>query len=398
VRLFASAREAAGRGYDEIDGTTLGEVLAAARTRYGDTFSAVLARARVWVNGQPADDATPVGDQDVIAVLPPVSGGAAPREAADAEPGTVSGAPAPESVPGSAGERSPRLRFAPGPPPELPARVRAAPVDGALARRVEPLASPAPAPLPRRPLVVVPDVDRPHVRLGLAWAVCTALVTWAGELPLALWFAAAAALAAAQAVRAWRRRGEHPSTLVAVAGAAALPLAALGGVHTITPVVAATIAASLLSRLWLPAPRAVRCLGLTYLIALPIGLAAASPVLLRDIGLAAPYVLLGMVALYDAGAYIVGTGASAAWEGPAAGVAALVPITIVVAVVLVPPFRGASPLLLGLVAAGLAPLGPLAGSMVLGDRAAYAPALRRLDSLLLLGPVWAWVAVALIRR
>ena len=158
------------------------------------------------------------------------------------------------------------------------------------------------------------------------------------------------------------------------------------------------IAASFLSRLWLPAPRGVRSLGLTYLIALPIGLASASPVLLRGIGLAAPFVLLAMAALYDAGAYLVGTGAASAWEGPAAGVAALVPVTIVVAVVLVPPFRGASPLLLGLVAAGLAPLGPLAGSILLGDRDARAPALRRIDSLLLLGPVWAWVAVALIRR
>jgi hypothetical protein len=63
----------------------------------------------------------------------------------------------------------------------------------------------------------------------------------------------------------------------------------------------------------------------------------------------------------------------------------------------VPSFGGGGPFLLGLVAAILAPLGPLAASIVLGDRDAKAPALRRLDSLLLLAPVWAWVAAVLLK-
>jgi hypothetical protein len=45
----------------------------------------------------------------------------------------------------------------------------------------------------------------------------------------------------------------------------------------------------------------------------------------------------------------------------------------------------------------LAPFGPLAASVILGDRDARAPALRRLDSLLLLGPVWAWLAAVLLK-
>ncbi|MBV8305171.1 MAG: hypothetical protein JOZ04_13240, partial [Acidimicrobiia bacterium] len=65
--------------------------------------------------------------------------------------------------------------------------------------------------------------------------------------------------------------------------------------------------------------------------------------------------------------------------------------------VLVPALGGAGPFLLGLLAAVLAPLGPLAGSVLLGDRSAKAPALRRLDSLLLLAPVWAWLAAVLLR-
>jgi molybdopterin converting factor small subunit len=81
LRLFASAREAAGTGRDVIDGTTVAEVLAAATTRYGEAFSAVLPTCRIWVNGEPAGPSTGVGAADEVAVLPPVSGGAgaAPR-------------------------------------------------------------------------------------------------------------------------------------------------------------------------------------------------------------------------------------------------------------------------------------------------------------------------------
>jgi hypothetical protein len=65
--------------------------------------------------------------------------------------------------------------------------------------------------------------------------------------------------------------------------------------------------------------------------------------------------------------------------------------------VFVPPFSGASPWLLGLLAAALAPFGPLVGTLLLGEREARAPALRRLDSLLVLGPVWAAAALVLLK-
>lgn len=75
LRLFASAREAAGTARDEVDGGTVGEVLAAARVRYGDHFGAVLDGSRVWLNGEPVDESAAVGAADEVAVLPPVSGG-----------------------------------------------------------------------------------------------------------------------------------------------------------------------------------------------------------------------------------------------------------------------------------------------------------------------------------
>ena len=77
VRLFASARDAAGCSSDTVDASTLGELLDIARARYGTDFTAVLQRARVWINGDepPEGDATVLADDDEVAVLPPVSGG-----------------------------------------------------------------------------------------------------------------------------------------------------------------------------------------------------------------------------------------------------------------------------------------------------------------------------------
>ena len=75
LRLFASAREAAGTGREEVPGNTVDQLLANAVERHGDRFAAVLATCRVWVNGEEVDPATALGERDEVAVLPPVSGG-----------------------------------------------------------------------------------------------------------------------------------------------------------------------------------------------------------------------------------------------------------------------------------------------------------------------------------
>jgi sulfur-carrier protein len=75
VRLFASAREAAGTGRDEIDGDTVKAVIDAACERYGERFVAVLPSCRVWVNGDDAEMSASLTATDEVAILPPVSGG-----------------------------------------------------------------------------------------------------------------------------------------------------------------------------------------------------------------------------------------------------------------------------------------------------------------------------------
>ena len=75
LRLFATARLAAGTGHDVVEGATVGDVLDVARQRYGPGFAEVLAGCRVWRNGEPAEAAGVLKDHDEVAVLPPVSGG-----------------------------------------------------------------------------------------------------------------------------------------------------------------------------------------------------------------------------------------------------------------------------------------------------------------------------------
>jgi MoaD family protein len=75
VRLFAAARETAGTGKAQIDGETVGDVLAGAVATFGPSFQTVLANCRVWVNGDPAEPDMPVSAADEVAILPPVSGG-----------------------------------------------------------------------------------------------------------------------------------------------------------------------------------------------------------------------------------------------------------------------------------------------------------------------------------
>lgn len=77
VRLFARLRELAGSSRVEVEGGTVGEVVSAAGRRFGPEFAAAVQTARVWRNGEQAEASDTVGAGDEVAILPPVSGGAA---------------------------------------------------------------------------------------------------------------------------------------------------------------------------------------------------------------------------------------------------------------------------------------------------------------------------------
>jgi len=77
LRLFASLREIAGTNRIELEADSVGAALDIAVSQFGERFAAGLGTAQVWVNGDQAERATPVSATDEIALIPPVSGGAA---------------------------------------------------------------------------------------------------------------------------------------------------------------------------------------------------------------------------------------------------------------------------------------------------------------------------------
>jgi hypothetical protein len=231
---------------------------------------------------------------------------------------------------------------------------------------------------------------RPHVRLGVLWAVVTFAAAVAGAPVLALWLGGVAGAAALQASRTWRAKRTRPDRAGVVVAAVLPPLgAALGPLGAVAGLVAALTGVGLVGTAHGVTWRTLRT-------GLPFGVAAAAPVLLRTQGLAEAGTLLALTWAFDAGSYVVGTGAHNRWEGPAAGVAGMAVVTLNVAAVLVPPFEGASAWVLGGAAAVGALLGPVLVTRLLGKAKVDVPAARRLDSLVLAGPAFAAGALLLL--
>src|SRR5829696_758426 len=237
-------------------------------------------------------------------------------------------------------------------------------------------------------LAPVYDIDGPRVRLGLAWfLVATAAVA----------YAVATGLAARQVVRSWRSVAWQAD--VAAAMAAAPVLAAVGGTTAAVAAlavatVAAVVAAGLPDGARLPGAQGRVAAAGILLVALVPALAGAGMVLTRRIDVTAALVLLLVVSAYEAADFIVGSGASNFVEGPLAGAITALVISFPMALILVPPFdRGGLALLPFIAPAG--PFGQIMASALLPRPGAQASALRRIDSLLVLAPLWA-VAIAVV--
>ena len=76
VRLYGPAREAFGARECDVVAVVLEDLVAALAARGGPSFAAVLGRAQVWVNGDPAPEGAVLDEGDEVAIVPPVSGGA----------------------------------------------------------------------------------------------------------------------------------------------------------------------------------------------------------------------------------------------------------------------------------------------------------------------------------
>jgi molybdopterin converting factor small subunit len=73
--LFGPARQVAGTSSAFIPASDVAGVIEVARERFGHDFSRVLEVSKIWVNGDCVEGNVLVGDEDEVAVIPPVSGG-----------------------------------------------------------------------------------------------------------------------------------------------------------------------------------------------------------------------------------------------------------------------------------------------------------------------------------
>ena len=118
------------------------------------------------------------------------------------------------------------------------------------------------------------------------------------------------------------------------------------------------------------------------------GVAAGSIVAVERLEFGGFITLVLLVSAYEVGDFLIGTGSSNAVEGPVAGIVALVVVAAAIYVLLPAPFDTNSFPLFAILAAVCAPLGQIIASAVLPRGVVWAPALRRLDSYLLLAPLW----------
>jgi hypothetical protein len=254
--------------------------------------------------------------------------------------------------------------------------------------------------LTHRRLAVVYDIDGPRVRLGLLWflVACTALLF--GPPALALVYGAVAAVAAAQTAVAFRKVGRFANREVAAVVAGALPVTAavttgllgLGILVGVAVTVFLAYSRAATSRRAAPIPDA----GLTIRCWLFIGLAASCVVVTDRFTIGGGVGLILLVAAYETGDFLIGSGAQNPYEGPVAGAAAILVVTFAITALGIEPFTFPAAFALGAMAAVLCPMGQLMGSAVLPSVTARAPALRRLDSLLLLAPAWAFTVGRLV--
>ncbi len=241
-----------------------------------------------------------------------------------------------------------------------------------------------------RRYAVVYDIDGPRVRLGVLWFLLASMAMVVGPLPVALVYGGAAGLAGAQSATAWRRRRERPNRLLAAGMAGGMSLGACLGAGGAGLTILAGTALAIGAAAGDAGSRNPTSAdaGWTIQCALPAGVAAMCMVLLTRLDQGSAIALLLLVSAYETGDYLVGSGARNPYEGPVAGIAAVVVITFIVSTLSISAFDFSEAWAFGAAVAVLAPSGQLFASALLPAAGAPASGLRRLDSLLLAAPVW----------
>jgi hypothetical protein len=243
--------------------------------------------------------------------------------------------------------------------------------------------------LPRRRLAPVYDVAGPRVRFGVLWFLANMAGLAVGLELMAPLYIVTAGTAGLQAASAWRRREVRAHTVVAGVGAGLIALGAAVSIGFMGVAILVVVGvAYYVALIDLEGGNPVNQASYTVQCALLPGLAAAGVLLTLRYDLIAAAGLVLLVSAYDSGDFLIGSESRRRWEGPAMGAIAVMVMTFALSTLRLPPFVLPQSLYLGALAALLCPIGQLVASAVLPDAAVRAPAVRRLDSSMILAPVW----------
>lgn len=242
--------------------------------------------------------------------------------------------------------------------------------------------------------------DRPTVTLSLIWFVTILASVMFSQWAVGLVGAVLAGVAGLQTGHTWARYTLSDRRVCAVF-AGLMALSGLAGtfglgVGCVVLVLAAggySISGVVQVKPTRAKPNALRdatvsFVGVLIRSSIPAGLAAGSLVALTGRGVGAAIGLILLVSAYETGDYLVGSGSANALEGPIAGIASLAVVGAGLALAQPLPFDGPQAVWFSVLTAACCPLGQILGSAILPRGDAWAPGLRRLDSLLIAGPLW----------
>ena len=248
--------------------------------------------------------------------------------------------------------------------------------------------------------VVMPRSAGREVRLGIVWFLGFIVCAFIGPIAIALLMGGLCSVAALQSVAAWRQARVEVDRQVAALIPLAAALAALVGVGLSGFVLLFGVVAAVVMALVAPRRRTtvIARAGVTIRCMLLPTVTAIAVVSMARTSTSGLLVLLALVSAYEAGNHLMGTESSSIFEGPVAGIVAVLVFTFTEATFQFGPFTAHSAWVLGGLVAVTAPLGaPLAAAMV--PRAAdVGAALRRLDAWLVVAPAWCWVLWNLLGR
>ncbi len=238
-----------------------------------------------------------------------------------------------------------------------------------------------------------PPATASRVALGVTLALALPAALVLGPVTVAVVMALLAGAASLETGVVRRRSGTAVVPALAGVTGAALPVAAVVSAGVLGAVIVAGVGVTVAAAAHLTGrsgPDTLASGGTAVAAWLLPGGAGAGVVLALDVEPGSVVALLVLAIVYDLGLLLVGAGATTRWEGPVAGAVGVAVAAFAVAVVPIPPFDPTSILAFGALALVAIPAGPPAATLLLGAADADAPALRRLDSLLVVAPLWAW--------